>query len=469
MDQIDLNLKAIPLILASKEETRTLWTERNALTPICRLNDDLIVRITEELQDPFTPDDISFHAWVQFSHACTRIRQAITGAPLPWRNVNFTKTSWVALYLRLASTVPIRAYIDGPFDQDLLQSVADNLEQIFILSGDCLGTQSRWLSDFLDTGLPRMQKLEYGDYEDFSVSDALFGGSAHVLTHLDISSSLIDADVPDLPALTTLELHTCWLEHGLPTLFQLLSKAPRITDLTIEYLREQDHGLEPPAFPQVWQPQLLPALSNLLIEDRGGIIQDILARLPDPAESMYLSFHRNPVLDISQIEKLLLRRIVEFSTTHCTRGHAAIIRGYRSPLRISVLDRMRGEDMLRLTCTVTTSAVIYVLGLGELKTVTFSPPSFTTLLLEPEFWGRDVLTQVQKIKFEKADRIVVNEYWKGRLIAWLIERTNRGRRIRTLHLEGQNMDRLDGWIGEIRQSKLVDEVEGILVAEAHQY
>jgi hypothetical protein len=466
MDQIDLKVKAISSqILVLEEQKRTLWTERNALTPLCRLNDDIIVRITEELQDPFELNNVGSHAWIQFSHVCMQLRKVITGAPLLWRNVNFTKASWAALYIQLASTVPIRAYLNGPFDEDSLSSVAENLEQLYISSSSSLGDQREWLDQFLDTSLPRMQRFECGEYDHLWLSDSLFGGSAHALTHLDITSALIDADGLDLPALTTLELHMCRLEDGLPTLFRLFSKAPQITDLTLEYLQPLTVEFVTAFSPVAPTIRYLPALRQFLFEDRGDVIQTVLPQLPNPLESLHVIFRVQPVLDLNEIDKFFLQRIIGFSSAHCTGLRTATVRGTRSPFRVHILDKFwADEELVLLAATVTNSALVYTLGLGELKTVAFSLVAIKTLLSEPEFWGRDVLPKVQKIKIEKADRMVINEDLKGQLIAWLIERSNRGRRIRTLHLEGQNMDRLDGWIGEIRQSNLVDEVEGILVA-----
>jgi hypothetical protein len=277
-----------------ESELRQLKTRRNALTPLCRLPDELLVEIIRYLQikDHTRYEVVYDKQWTRITYACTHVREVAKAARPLWSLIRCSQEPrWMDLCLERCGDTPIHLFIKQHYyarssDTPAVELAKDHFTRcrtayIHINSNG----QASELTAMLEQSAPLLTELLVRSYKGPRLTSKFLGGGAPLLKSL-VLRELSGLEVPpSLPALEQLELSTAWMKDrsALTRLLTFLANSPALQEVTVmrpspwENIREffdDDCHLDPIK---------LPKLRLLCIHDDIKIVHMLLRALPDPA------------------------------------------------------------------------------------------------------------------------------------------------------------------------------------------
>jgi hypothetical protein len=316
--QIDTELADVAQrILDLQNHERTLKTRRNSLTLICRIPNDVLLRIfsilvqldhpsllaafrprgkptrwgqntSKAIPHPHGPDST---AWAHITWVCTHIRRVALDTPLLWRHIDFERRAWARLCLERSGTVPIFACVWGSFDEEALRAAAHRMQRLSVSAAESQ-TREATMNAFLKSELPLLETLHNTSGGAFELSDRFLSGQASKLTSLSLTNGLLTGSTPSLPALTHLTLRSMTVAGSFEALFNLLDNAPGLTDLLLMAMVPSQRLRDIPAStnqPTTRECVSLPKLASVYLYNTILHTSAILSGLPNPLASLYVA------------------------------------------------------------------------------------------------------------------------------------------------------------------------------------
>jgi hypothetical protein len=281
---------------------RALQTQRNALTLLCRLPEDVLIHVLVLLirsghadvpevmskARPLSTESATSEqtrSWTQVMGVCTHLRAVTVSCPLLWSYIDLDQNhpAWMQTRLERARRSPLvvnarsnlNAWLGSPLE--LLGTILSRANNVCFFLQDAQPVEAVVLNAVLNAPAPHLCGLVLAHPTGivFQLSPQFLGGTTVKLTRLVLQGVMLSRDLPFLPALIHLDVHLLILQGELKRLLLLLERAPELVTLHIGTLHQAfDYG--------GMRPIALPKLSTLTIATHHRALVALLPILPTP-------------------------------------------------------------------------------------------------------------------------------------------------------------------------------------------
>jgi hypothetical protein len=281
---------------------RTLQTRRNALTPLCRLPEDILLHVLVLLirsghadvpevmskARPLSTESSTSEkttSWTRVMGVCTHLRAVTISCPLLWSYIDLDqkRPTWMRTRLERTRHVPLavnarsnlNAWLGSPLE--LLGTILSRANYVCFFLQDAQPVEAVVVNAIFNAPAPHLCELVLAHPTGivFELSPQFLGGTTAKLTRLVLQGVMLSRDLPFLPALIHLDVHLLILQGELKRLVLLLERAPELETLHIGTLLQAfDYG--------GMRPIALPKLSTLTIAAHHWALVALLPMLPTP-------------------------------------------------------------------------------------------------------------------------------------------------------------------------------------------
>jgi hypothetical protein len=281
---------------------RALQTRRNALTPLCRLPEDILLHVLVLLirsRHADVPDILSkakplstasatsdqTTSWTQVMGVCTHLRAVTISCPLLWSYIDLDQKhpTWMQMRLERARHAPLvvnarsnlNAWLGSPLE--LLGTILSRANYVCFFLQDAQPVEAVVVNAIFNAPAPHLCELVLAHPTGivFELSPQFLGGTTAKLTRLVLQGVMLSRNLPFLPALIHLDVHLLILQGELKRLVLLLERAPELQTLHIGRLH---HALDNGGM----RPIALPKLLTLTIAAHYQALVALLPMLPIP-------------------------------------------------------------------------------------------------------------------------------------------------------------------------------------------
>jgi hypothetical protein len=488
-----LNKHAAPNSTTFDAAVDTLRTQRNAFTPLCRLPNEILIKIMRELQYQSLMPKTRFHhewllgswsipdpgQWMPFTFVCLRTRQLAVNTPLLWRVLDLDNPMTMKHYIDripLAVHVYGNRFLSGDFEA-LMDPLKGRVRRFSVVVG--------WAPPHDSGPVGRLSTINGAMLHDMTnLEDLEIKGSFHTpmtISHfIDSSASmnLTTLKVADIPLPTSLHLPRLigleWYFGGSPEdplcLMQIFTHSPLLRHVHIIHRRQNTTYS---TFLRDWIGVKLPYLRTLTIAGPIYMVEMALCILPDPSEQLILSVdqHNNRRLDTGTLfEERIHRRIRHFMTPMDSAGILDIMGLIPSEFHIDYGPRsgqhsepqLYVDTSLRRTSGLSMSGIrlgVVLFAIQHLQVHTVVVNTSAAQVIFPylrSHSGAHPLPNVKRVEFSNAPPLLLDKQWREHFIAWLGHRARVGLRLESLVIKG--LLRRSKSVKEIRDSGLVDNI-----------
>jgi hypothetical protein len=285
----------------------TLRTQRNALSPISRLPDELLVDVfIHNAQEYYGSSKRlawappSVPPWVNVSYVCHHWRTIALNCPILWTYLFFASRTWLAELLARSKMAPLRVQLDLSFPNTSLQKwemIFPHLPRVKELHVRSLSfaTASQLISR-LTAPTPLLQSLHlsrrHGPCSTAvldgtpSVLPVILSGMTPRLRSLELSKLDIAWHALALSGVTNLKLRDMPSPPTMESLSSILAQMPELRELELEHTLRWDSSessLSSGSLDLVSDKVTLPCLSRLVIVAPTSVAVRFLSHVHIPA------------------------------------------------------------------------------------------------------------------------------------------------------------------------------------------
>jgi hypothetical protein len=268
-------------------EIQDLKTARNALTPLGRLPDELLLYIAHAVVPPDVQDgspvEALFLTWI-----CGRLRTLFVCTPQLWTRIDISthNEDRIRWCMDRASPCPLEIFVKGDLSLKAFVLLTECFPTVGILYWERMIAEAGALigSRIMNSGVSysKLHTITFiSPSELFPIEHASFPN----LTTLNIEGVDRVGVLPGLPTLRTLRLHESL--YPLHVLHRFFSHAPYLESIDLGYVLRDDEA-EDRAFSLSAAPVNLPHLSHLRINEVPECVVFLLHILTNPSYTMYL-------------------------------------------------------------------------------------------------------------------------------------------------------------------------------------
>ncbi|KIK96040.1 hypothetical protein PAXRUDRAFT_826390 [Paxillus rubicundulus Ve08.2h10] len=284
----------------------TLRTQRNALSPISRLPDELFAAVfVHNAQECYSSSKRrtwpppSVPSWVNVSYVCNHWRTVALDCPTLWTYLFFVSRPWMAELLTRSKMAPLCVQLDLSFPNTSLQKWEmlfphlPRVKELHIRSLSCV-TASQLISR-LTIPTPLLQSLHlsrrHGPCSTAvldgtpSVLPVILSGMTPSLRSLELSKLDIAWHALALSAVTNLKLRDMPSPPTMDSLASILAQMPELRELELEHTLRWDPSLSRGALDLVPDKVTLPRLSRLVIVAPTSAAVRFLSHVHIPAST----------------------------------------------------------------------------------------------------------------------------------------------------------------------------------------
>jgi hypothetical protein len=477
---ITKNLSELPRYMLD-DDFFAVCKRRNGLTPFCRLPDDVLIRIIQELQRlciqsnikpgyswdwfPWSWPGPETGQWTRISRVCARVHQLIANARLLWRVYNLDVPP--EAHARTSQYIPdlLNAYGKTFLHrrhQGTLEGVQSRIQNLsLVIEGQNTSGLVRQLvqsGQSLLHGMYRLESLELiGSVRGLDVPLIMDDSITSKLTSLKVSVLAL-ADQVSFPQLKVLEWYFTPRRGDQLRLARLIGSAPNLERVNLGQtglwfptdMFSVDGFNEPIAH--------LASLSTLAVAGSGMIVDKIIRLFPNPSTHLRMHIGELPPHDLS-LNMILNRALAFMASRDC--GYTLLmttISRARDKYEIKVgtaenvvVDGRGWPDYQDPVLTMTAcslSCIIHITDRLHLERITTEPTIAKALMSSLEWRECNTLLTVKHIEIMGADNILHYKGWRGHFMEWLYHRAQVGAPIDTLYIRGC-----------AREAKAVKEIE----------
>jgi hypothetical protein len=272
-------------------DMQELKTARNALAPLGRLPDELLLDIARR-SVPQNVSKTSPRQVLSLTWICRRLRALFVECPRLWNHIVVSRSHRLSFraFLERASPCTLDVLHIGTLSEEACGALLECLPRAATCHWSHVDnhteTDGRWLQ-LLNSEIkyPELHTIRFTNIEALpSIEQAMFPN----LVVLEITEIATTHGLPDLPALRTFQLaevHFCSLE-GLHSFF---SHSPLLESIDLGYLLDDDEDEDDNFIRSSGAGRVvLPHLHHLRIQEIPECIRRLLHILPDPTSSIVL-------------------------------------------------------------------------------------------------------------------------------------------------------------------------------------
>jgi hypothetical protein len=299
------DLQEFEQLAQAKAHMRTLWTRRNSLTTICRLPEEILLRMLELLvrsRYANLPDTESVFrpagwaplpheqttSWTRVMGVCTYMHAVAISCPSLWSYIDLDHrhSAWTQTCLDRAKPAPLfvharsslHRWFSTPVQIELLGSImARTQDGTFVWGALPVDTTaSNAVQAMFDAPAPHLRTLavSHSTSAVFVLSSKFLGGAPAMLTRLALEGVALSADPPTLPALIHLQVERMYVDDEIERLLLLIERAPELRTLRIgriQHLSVFSGGLRRIS---------LPKLATFTLATQHDVVAALLTALP---------------------------------------------------------------------------------------------------------------------------------------------------------------------------------------------
>jgi hypothetical protein len=477
---ITKNLSELPRYMLD-DDFFTVCKRRNGLTPFCRLSDDILISIIQELQRlciqsnikpgyswdwfPWSWPGPETGQWTRMSRVCARIRQLIANAPLLWCVYNLDAPP--EAHARTSQYIPdlLNAYGKTFLHrrhQGILEGVQSRIRNLsLVIEGQNASGLIRQLAQSdqsLLHGMCRLECLELtGSVPGLDVPLIMDDSITSKLTFLKVSGLAL-VDQVSLRELKVLEWYFVPRRGDQLRLARLISSAPKLervnlvqTNLWFPTDTFSVDGFNEPI-------TNLAFLNTLAVAGSGTIVDKVIRLFPNPSTHLRMHIRELPAHDL--ILNMILNRALAFmasracgytlliTTTNKARGKYEIKVGTVENIAVDGRGWPEHQDPVLTMTACTLSCIIHITDRLHLERITTEATTAKALMSSLEWRECNTLLTIKDIEIIAADNILHYKGWRGHFMEWLYHRAQVGAPIDTLYIRGC-----------AREAKAVKEIE----------
>jgi hypothetical protein len=285
-------------------DIQELRTARNALAPLGRLPDELLLDIARR-SVPQNVSETSPRQVLSLTWICRRLRALFVGCPRLWNLIVVSRSHRLSFraFLERASPCALDVLHIGALSEEACGALLECLPRAATCHWSRLDynteADGRWLQ-LMNSGIkcPELHTIRFTNIGALpSIEQAMFPN----LVMLEITKILTLHNLPDLPALRTFQLAevpSCSLE-GLHSFF---SHSPLLESIDLGYVLDDDEDEDDNFIRSSGAGRVvLPHLRHLRIQDIPECIRRLIHILPDPTSSLVLN---SASIDYTQEDEL---------------------------------------------------------------------------------------------------------------------------------------------------------------------
>jgi hypothetical protein len=457
----------------------TVCKRRNGLTPFCRLPDDVLIRIIQELQRlciqsniepgyswdwfPWSWPGPETGQWTRMSRVCARVHQLIVNARLLWRVYNLDVPP--EAHARTSKYIPDLLDAYGKTflhrsHQGTLEGVQSRIRNLsLVIEGQHTSELVRQLvksGQSLLHGMYRLESLELIEsVPGLEVSLIMDDSITSKLTSLNVSVFAL-ADQISFPQLKVLEWCFTPRSGDQLRLARLIGSAPNLERVNLVqaglwfpiHMFSVDGFNEPVAH--------LASLNILAVTGSGMIVDKIIRLFPNPSTHLRMHIGELPPHDLGL--NMILNRVFAFMEsrdcgdalfmTTRAKGKYKIKVGTVENIDVDGLGWPDHQDPVLAMTACSLSCIIHITDRLHLERITMEATTAKALMSSLEWRECNTLLTIKDIEIIGADNILHYKGWRGHFMEWLYHRAQVGAPIDTLYIRGC-----------AREAKAVKEIE----------